>query len=737
MPNTKRIFVSNRLPFSINTKTGILTRGSGGLVSALLGVSLKDSFAWMGFETDAKSAKVLKEAAAKEVENLQCYPVHIEKDLYDRYYDGFSNDILWPLFHYEGHLANFDRANWLAYAEANRRMAEAIAKIANPGDTVWIHDFHFMLVPEFLRALCPQVRIGFFLHIPFPSAELFRQLPVREEILNSLVKCDLIGFHEHSYLRHFDVTLKAILGVDSSLFEADIDGHIVKLGVYPISIDTIAYKEKSEAPDVIRKAKEYRDQSNAPFLILGIDRLDYTKGIELKLLGLQHAFKKYPELVGQVSLLQVAVPTRERVPAYRNIKKIVDRLVGGINGQFGGPNYSPVQYIFRSVPEQDLLALYRRADSVLVTSKRDGMNLVAMEYVIAQNLETPGTVILSEFAGAASLLSDALIINPWDVDAIADAIYKAYKMSEDERRERLLHMQRILLRYSATKWASGFLNDLEAIDKTTVKRKVESLSSDKTKWSQTFKSFISPKKLRLVLDYDGTVVALARTPERALLLEETKKLILAMHDRFEIFVLSGRPKEFLDGQFGDMPIFLSAEHGAFYKLPGGNWETRISSDIESWYPNIKKAMESYTEKVPLSYLETKSACLVWHYRESPEDFGEFQARKLYDELRVGMSNAPISVMMGSKIVEAKAIECNKGNFLRWLIQSQGDSNHSYICMGDDRTDEDMFKVLGDAGASIKIGKEKTDAQFRVANQQEVIPFFKSLIEYVDEASNSE
>lgn len=736
MPNTKRIFVSNRLPFNIDAKSGELKRGSGGLVSALLGVSLNDPFSWMGFETDAKAAKKIQTEAPKHLPNLECHPIVIEKDLYERYYDGFSNDILWPLFHYEGHLANFDRKNWLAYVEANRKMAEGIAKIANPGDTVWIHDFHFMLLPQFLRALSPKVRIGFFLHIPFPSAELFRQLPVREEILSSMIQCDLIGFHEHSYLRHFDVTLKAVLGIDSSLFQAEIEGHTVKLGVYPISIDTEAYKKKAEQAEVVAKAKEYREQSVAPFLLLGIDRLDYTKGLELKLLGLQHAFKKYPELVGKVSLLQVAVPTREKVPAYRNIKKIVDRLVGAINGEFGGPNYSPVQYIFRSIPETELLAMYRRADCVLVTSKRDGMNLVAMEYTIAQDLETPGSLILSEFAGASSMLSDAIIINPWDADAIADAIYKAYKMPFEDRQERLAHMQEILLRYSATKWASGFLAELESIDKNTGRRKVEPLSTDKSKWSAQFKKYIKPKKTRLVLDYDGTVVALAKTPSRALLIEETKKLLLQMRERFEIYVLSGRPTEFLDSQFGDMPIFLAAEHGAYFKTPGGEWETRISSDIESWYPNIKKAMDAYSEKVPLSYLETKRACLVWHYRESPEDFGEFQARKLYDELRVGMSNAPISVMMGAKIVEAKASECDKGSFLRWLLQNSGDVNYSYLCLGDDRTDEDMFRVLGDAGASIKIGREKTDAEFRLGSQEEVIPFFRSLIQYVDDQGSS-
>lgn len=732
MPNNKRIFVSNRLPFSMDPKTGELKRGSGGLVSALLGVSLHEPFAWVGFESDPKAAKKIQEEASNFVENLQCYPIQLSRDIYEKFYDGFSNDIIWPLFHYEGHLANFDRDNWLAYVEANLKMAEGVARVANPGDTVWVHDFHFMLLPKFLRHLKPQLKIGFFLHIPFPSAELFRQLPVREEILSSLVQCDLIGFHEHSYLRHFDVCLKAILGIESSLFKAEMEGHTVNLGVYPISIDTEGYLKKAEQEEVLIQAQQYREQSVAPYMLLGVDRLDYTKGLDLKLLGLQQAFKKYPDLIGKITLLQVAVPTRERVSAYKNLKKVVDRLVGAINGRFGGPNYSPVQYIYRSVPETELLALYRRADAVLITSKRDGMNLVAMEYVLAQDLKTPGVLILSEFAGAASLLGDALIINPWDVDAIADAIYRAYTMSEEERYERLHHSQDILLRYSATKWAEAFLDDLEAVDKAVVLRRVELLAADPSLWPSSFTKYIKGKKLRMVLDYDGTVVALARTPGRALLMKETKALLLKLCEYMEVYVLSGRSKEFLDSQFDGMPVFLAAEHGAYFKKREGEWESRVTSDINAWYGNVKKAMDSYCEKVPLSFLETKEASLVWHYRESPEDFAEFQARKLADELRVGLSNEPVTIMMGAKIVEARAIECNKGSLLRWLLQMDTENIYTCLCLGDDKTDEDMFRVLGDTGASIKIGREKTEARFRLRSQEEVAPFFRALIQYIQQ-----
>lgn len=725
LTKTKRIFVSNRLPFSIDAKTGDLQRGSGGLVSALLGVSLDEPFAWMGFETNEKNLKPLRKRAAEVNSNLQCHPVLIPKKTYEQYYDGFSNDILWPLFHYEGHLAVFNRENWEAYLEANRLMAEEILKIANPQDTVWIHDFHFLMLPQFLRAKNPKLKIGFFLHIPFPSAEVFRQLPVREEVLRALSHCDLIGFHEHSYLRHFLVCLKAILGIDATVFKADIGDHTLHLGVYPISIDSEHFVQKAQSPEVAAQTEAYRHMSPVPYVILGVDRLDYTKGLELKLRGFQRALKKYPELVGKVSFLQVAVPTRQKVPYYAKIKRDIDQLVGGINGEFAQPHYTPVNYIFNSVEETKLLALYRRANVALVTSKRDGMNLVAMEYVMAQDLESAGVLILSEFAGASSFLGDALIVNPWDVDAIADALFKAYHMSLEERRERLGNMQEVLSRYSATKWAEGFLKDLDDTEKDS-ESPVFFLSPRKLDWPSKFtKNIERHEKIRIVLDYDGTLVSLNRKPERAILLEKTKSILASLKDKVEIIIVSGRSRDFLDQQLGDLHLQMVAEHGAFCKEARGEWKNCIASDVSSWYSQVDKMMSSYAERVPMSFVERKEAGLVWHFRESPSDFAEFQAKKLDDELQVGLANSPVTVCMGSKIVETKATECNKGHFLRMLLQNSSPDT-LYICIGDDRTDEDMFRVLGDRGVSIKVGGEKTQARYRLTQQENVIEFISEL-----------
>ncbi|UYL10766.1 bifunctional alpha,alpha-trehalose-phosphate synthase (UDP-forming)/trehalose-phosphatase [Bdellovibrio sp. SKB1291214] len=722
----QRIFVSNRLPYSIN-ENGELKRGSGGLVSALMGVSKSESFSWFGFETDENNALLMHNMVRKTEGNVNCYPVYLDKEVYDKYYNGFANDILWPLFHYESHLTNFDRKSWECYREANQVMAQQIAEIAQAGDTVWIHDFHFFLLPKMLRELCPGVRIGFFLHIPFPAAELFRQIPVREELLDGVLACDLIGFHEHSYLRQFIVTLKMVMGVDANFIQAQHEGHRTQLGVYPISIESDEFKEKAESDQVRNKVEEYRRNQSNPFVIVGVDRLDYSKGLELKLRGFQHALDKYPELRGQISLLQIAIPTREDVPAYMNIRREVEHMVGSITGAFGTPSYNPVHYVYNSVSETELLALYRSSNAILVTSKRDGMNLVAMEYVMAQDLATPGSLILSEFAGAASLLSDALLINPWDVDSVADAIKKAFDMSFEERNDRMSHLQEILSKYSSTRWAKGFLADLEATVLTPA-HKPKSLSAEAPSWSSDFTQFLTQRRLQVLLDYDGTLVPIAKRPEQAQLSQETRDVLTALAKKCDLYILSGRNREFLDAQFAGLNLNLSAEHGAFVKLAGRDWNTRISSDINSWYPHVEKIMSDYAEKVPLSFVERKNASLVWHFRLSPPDFAAYHSKKMDEELQLGMSNQPVTINMGKMIVEAKALECNKGNFVRWLQQRYRDTH--ILAVGDDRTDEDMFAAVADVGLSVKVGDGVTIAQYRLKDQKEVVSWLRNLADKI-------
>jgi trehalose 6-phosphate synthase/phosphatase len=650
--------------------------------------------------------------------------VVLEKKLYSGYYDGFCNDVLWPLFHYESNNVFFRKKDWQSYKDANRIMAESILKEAAPGDTIWLHDFHFLLLPGMLKEADPTLKVGFFLHTPFPSSEIFRQLPVREEVLQSMIKCDLIGFHEHSYLKHFATTIKALLGVDSGVYKVELGEHVLKLGVYPISIDIDEMREKANSPKIGELTDKFRKKIKSNFLILGVDRLDYTKGIELKLRGFKRLLEKYPELRGQVNMLQVAVPTRINVPSYMKLRQEIEQLVGAINGEYGQPGYVPVQYMFRSILESDLLALYRRSECVLITSKRDGMNLVAMEYAVCQSMATPGLIALSEFAGAASLLAQALFLNPWDEDSIANVLYRAYTMPLDERKARLEGLNNILSKYSATQWAESFLNELERKPSSVARRSVKLIPEKPETLTEVPAKLKTNRRKILILDYDGTLVSLQNRPMAAVLPSEIKALLEDLNGLYQVYIISGRPKEFLESQFPEDSVTLVAEHGAFSKKPNEEWKTHITSDIQSWMPEAKKAMDEYTRRVPLSFVESKCAAVVWHFRQSPPAFGEYQAKKLDEELQVGLANQPVSVTFGSKIVEARATECNKGNFVRSLLESNPEC--TIVCIGDDVTDEDMFKQLNSDHVSVKVGPGHTLAQYRLRDQPDVRTFLEFL-----------
>ncbi len=725
---SKNIFVANRLPYSLNNKTGEVVRGSGGLVSALLGAHLEQQTLWMGIETDVDVAQKIHEKVREQESTLECLGVVVEQNLYNKYYDGFCNDTLWPLFHYESQLVEFERESWDAYVEVNSQMAEEILKVASEDDLIWIHDFHFFVLPAILRKKNPKLKIGFFLHIPFPSAEIFRQLPTRKEIMLGLAACDLVGFHDYSYLRHFSVCLKAQLGIESSLFRAEMGERFLTFGVYPIGVDTENLRHKAFSPEIDELLKKYEETKKQTFLFLGVDRLDYIKGVDLKLKGFYRALEKYPEMRKQVSLLQLAVPTRASVPAYQNLKRRVDQLVGMINGEHSAPNYTPVHYLYQSVGEEELLSLYRLADGLLVTSKRDGMNLVCLVYTLSKYESDPGVVVLSECAGAATLLNEALIINPWDSESIADAIWQAFQMKVQERQERFRSLLQTVSDYSANKWAANFLGDLSGVVRRQNFMLAPILPLNTRYWPSEFKHELREERMRLMIDYDGTLVPLNKDPKKALISQETLKMLRSLQLHFEICIISGRPKEFLESQFLGETFHLAAEHGAYYKKPQGSWTSLVVSDLKSWYGDTEKIMGDYEKRVPMSFIEHKNASLTWHYRGGPEGFSEFQARKLSEELEVCLANQPCSIISGVKVIEARAVECNKGDFLRWLSKNTEDLRN--ICLGDDRTDEDMFKAARKKGWSFKVGSGCTQANLRLASQTDVLSFLKVLNDFM-------
>jgi trehalose 6-phosphate synthase/phosphatase len=728
----KLILVSNRLPVQLDPRTNQFRPSDGGLVQALSGVKLDGDTTWMG--------------SVAEGEDLSRYgkglhPVPIEAGLYEEYYSGMSNDVLWPLFHYELDYVRFDWDIWNAYCAVNRLFAEEIARVATPGDSVWIHDYHFFMLAHYLRELREDLKIGFFLHIPFPSSEVYRTLPVREKILSSLIDCDLVGFHDYSYLRHFVQSIHQVLGLDSDMLKLERISHTTEFGVFPVSIDTAKFTKGATKPVVQQRIRELKKHGDYELLILGVDRLDYIKGIDLKLRIFHDALERFPELRNRVALLQIAVPSRTEVPEYIKTRNEIEQLVGMINGKFSTATYTPVKYLFNSVNFEELLALYRHAQVLFVTSKRDGMNLVALEYIAAQDGRDPGVVVLSEFAGAASNLSHVTLVNPWNISEAAERLAAVLALSTGARKERHAPVLKYLNKYDATNWAASFMKRLSAhsieVQSTTVlspgpitksRRKVDDLPVELRE---------NPGGKRIfLLDYDGTLVSIQDKPELAVLPTEVREKLKAWQkrDNIELVVVSGRDPQFLLRQFKGLEISMAAEHGArFYDHRKEAWTTlaRHNNKKSEWYDPARQIMRDYSFRVPGSFIERKNFGVAWHFRKSPANFAEYQSRRLVEDLEWSLLRLPVSILRGKKVVEVRMLEASKGAFVNWYrnnhsIGKQRDS--TLIALGDDRTDEEMFEAVRPEGVTIKVGMEATHAAYRLREQSQVLPFLERLIE---------
>ena len=467
------MIVSNRLPVTVtSTPDGLrFARSPGGLATGLEGHQARSGGLWVGWPGYAGLLDAAQRAdVERELAALGAAPVWLTADEIARYYGHVSNGVLWPLFHYLLDQLPLRVTDWDAYEAANERFADAVAARHRPGDTIWVHDYQLMLLPAMLRERLPGARVGFFLHIPFPSSEVFAALPAREQVLRGLLGADLVGFHTSAYAHHFARTVERVLGVAAA---APGDGgpgaRIVhaggttRVGVFPMGVDAAALEERAAAPEVgaalarVRGAAGERPDDVA--LLLGVDRLDYTKGIPRRLLAFEQFLERHPELHGRVRLVQLAVPSREGVGAYQRIRRLVDGLVGRINGAFGTARWAPIHYLYRAVPEHELLALYRAAAVMLVTPVRDGMNLVAKEFVACRGDED-GVLVLSEFAGAAAELEGALTVNPYDVDGCAEAYHRALAMPRDERRARMRRLRARVRAYDVHAWSAGFLEAL-------------------------------------------------------------------------------------------------------------------------------------------------------------------------------------------------------------------------------------------------------------------------------------
>ncbi|MBX6364218.1 MAG: bifunctional alpha,alpha-trehalose-phosphate synthase (UDP-forming)/trehalose-phosphatase [Gemmatimonadetes bacterium] len=461
------ILVSNRLPVTVEHGADgfTVTRSVGGLATALRGAHAWADAVWIGWPGACGPLDEHRRARLDlELARLGTVPVHLSAEEVAGFYDGFANGLLWPLFHYITGVLPLRLEGWREYQEVNARFADAVARNYRPDDLVWVHDYQLMLVPGMLRRRLPEARIGFFLHIPFPSVELFATLPHREKLLEGLLGSDLVGFHTDAYRRHFADSVHRILGARTDPYRIRHAGRDVRLGTFPIGVDPAVFAEGGQRQDVAREVAALRGDGSCKLLV-GIDRLDYTKGISRRLLAFDALLANRPEWRGRVRLVQIAVPSRTGVRAYTRLRNEVDALVGRINGTYGTAHWTPVHYINRAVPQTQLFAFYRAADAMLVTPLRDGMNLVAKEFV-ATRTDEDGVLVLSEFAGAAAELTEAVLVNPYDVERTAEAYHRALTMPAPERQARMRALRRHVLENDVYSWADSFLRAL-AIDRST------------------------------------------------------------------------------------------------------------------------------------------------------------------------------------------------------------------------------------------------------------------------------
>jgi trehalose 6-phosphate synthase/phosphatase len=712
------LIVSNRLPITIQEKKGDLHAepSVGGLATGLRSWYKSYPSIWIGWAGIGRK-KIKKEKDIMErLLSENCHPVPLSQHDVEAYYQGICNRTIWPLFHYFPLYAEYSEDFWQAYERVNTAFANVVSGIARPNDIIWVHDYHLMLLPKLLREKLPKATIGFFLHIPFPSFEIFRLLPWRNQILEGLLGADLVGFHTYDYTGHFLDSVHRLLGYEVAMGQITAADRVVRADAFPMGINYEQFSSVAKDPQAQAERKRFRKKLGDCRVILSVDRLDYTKGIPQRLEAFSMFLDRNPKFKRKVILVLLVVPSRIRVEHYIQLKKQLDGLVGEINGKYGTIGWMPVWYLYRSLPFHPLAALYSLADVALVTPLRDGMNLVAKEYT-ATKADGKGVLILSETAGAAQELGEAIIINANNQEEIAEALVKALEMPEQERIERNRTMQKRLRRYDVVQWANEFMDKLLSTKKLQQEMEAKALTSEMQR--ELASDFQDSDKALLLLDYDGTLVPFSPKPAEAM----PGAKLLRLLERFtknpgtEVVLISGRDKDTLESWFGGLDVGLVAEHGVWIKEKGGGWET-IETLTSEWKKEVYPILESWVDRTPGSFIEEKEFSLVWHYRKANPRLGELRARELMNNLSDITANLNLQVLEGSKVVELKNTDINKGRAAsRWISREKWDF---ILAMGDDWTDEDTFKVLPSTAWSIKLRFGASAARFSLSSPSKAI-----------------
>ena len=722
----KLVVVSNRLPVSVVKQSGKLEyqASPGGLATAMSSLEQTDKI-WVGWPgiasdnlTDAEKSEIQTELAKQN-----CFPVFLTEKQVELFYEGYSNDTLWPLFHYFQSLSRHHDEYWEAYEQVNRLFANAAASVVAEGGSVWIHDYHLMMMPSMLRSIMPHATIGFFLHIPFPSFEIYRLLPQRKDILRGLLGADLIGFHVYDYARHFLSSCLRLLGLSSHQGLLEYEGRTVKTDAYPIGIDYEKFRRTLDETSTKKAISALGETYKGMKLILSVDRLDYSKGIPERLEAFRILLHDYPQWRGKVRLLMVAVPSRTEVKTYQTLRETIEQTVSRINGEYGTVDWAPISYQFQNRPFEEVVALYASADVALVTPIRDGMNVVAKEYV-ASKQGRPGVLILSEMTGAIDELPEALSINPSNTRSVAEAMHTALTMSKREQIRRLGVMQRRLKSYTVQAWGADFMNDLNAAGGEREQQHKKRMSEESRQ--ELLRAYDAADERLIILDYDGTLKDFVSSP-RPFMAKPSIKLRrmikrLAENKKNHVAIVSGRPKKALERWFRGIDLTLVAEHGAWTRYDG-KW-TNVDVEFASLKRQLRPVMQKYVSRTAGSEIEEKDYSIVWHYRNVAPELAYVRAGEMKRELIDVIDREDIGVFSGDKVIEIKPNEINKGYAASELeaVYPAG----FVLAAGDDYTDEDMFRELPPESYTIKVGPGDTKARFQLSSVDDMMALLEDL-----------
>ncbi len=718
------IIVSNRLPVSVKKVGGKLeySRSVGGLATGMASLVLKNNTIWIGWPgiPDEDLTPGDKKELTLELKKRNCSPVFLTKKQIDNFYSGFSNSVLWQDFHNLPRAEIFPVKWWSSYREVNELFAKSIAKYQKTGARIWVHDYQLLLLPLMLRRQSTQASIGFFMHIPFPEFTRFASLPQAGSLVRGLLGADLIGFHTKSYIENFLETCTQLhIGVVAQ-DHVTVGGHIAQVSNLPLGIDYPTYALSARMRAVRKQTRALRRRYKGRKTILVYDRFDITKGFVERLRAYQALLEQHPEHHGKVEMIVIAAPTRSDIPVYQKLKQDVETIIADINGAFSTRNWVPVDYFYETIDFTRVNALYRVADINFETPLRDGMNLIAKEYVAAQTRKS-GILILSKTAGAAEELTDAILVNPTHHKSLVAALEQALTMQPKESKRRIILMQKVLSVTSPQEWANTFMNKLKEASQIA---RISTYPCTPRVRSEIKAAYDTAKSPLFLFDYDGVLTPFFDKPEDARPSSQILTTVnnLANRKGAEVAIISGRKKADLEAWFGRLPVTLAAEHGAMMRTYGGKWEL-LAGPAEKWKAAIRPIMERFANLAPDTFVEEKSYSLVWHYRTATP----YVAQKNLVQLRIALLSLAkkykLGIYSGKKILEVKPPMINKGVVASRLIQQK----HDFIlAFGDDYTDEHMFAILPKSAYSIKVGPGATEAQYRIKDTNKVAQLLAEL-----------